>query len=183
MARPTMNVTAEYMRMRCRECADCLEWISTARSHHARKHPLIKFEGKVQLVRRVMYTLSGRTIQPGRVVLADCGNEYCVNPEHQVQLYESQKCQRAAAAGAFSRPGRRAAIAAARRASGKLKLTIKAAREIRNSSETELVLAARYGISRTTVGHIKRGRLWKEYGAANPFAGLMAANDARRAAA
>ena len=183
MARAKMNVTAEYMRLRCRECGDCLEWISTATTRHAQKHPLIKFEGKPQLVRRVMYTLSGRIIQPGRVILADCGNERCVNPEHQVQLYESQKCQRAAAAGSYSRPGRRAAIAMARRASGKLKLTIETAREIRASSETEIVLAERYGISRTTVGHIRRGRLWKEYGAANPFAGLLAANDARRKAA
>jgi Trp operon repressor len=41
------------------------------------------------------------------------------------------------------------------------KITLEIAREILNSEEPRRVLAERYGISLTTVDHIKTGRVWK----------------------
>lgn len=44
---------------------------------------------------------------------------------------------------------------------GMHKLTLDQVREIRNSTESDKVLAERYGVVRTTIWAIRKGRLWK----------------------
>ena len=68
---------------------------------------------------------------------------------------------------------RTAKIAKTRRHSNvNKKLDIDKAREIRMSTESGPVLAARYGVNRSLISRIKRGTDWKDY--ANPYAALGA---------
>lgn len=46
--------------------------------------------------------------------------------------------------------------------SARARITWKIAREIRSSSETLEALAARYGVSRSCVSHVRSGRTWRE---------------------
>ena len=161
-------MTLDQIKDRCRQCGDCWEWIGHAGS--SGNHPQAKIDGKVRLVRRYAYELSGREIRPDRKLSCSCENKKCINPQHMLALTESQKGKRAAARGAFSNPARGKKIADGRRKTGKL--TMEQAMEIRMSEESGPTLAARFGINRSLVGCIKRGERWKDY--TNPFAGLGA---------
>lgn len=122
-----------------------------------------------QLVRRVVVRLNGGKLAPRQPVGCTCDEKLCVHPSHLFPSTTSKISQKAAKRGAFSSPTRGARIAASRR--GKMKLNIDKAREIRVSSESGPVLAARYGVNKSMVNNIKAGRSWKEYGL---FAGLGA---------
>ena len=79
--------------------------------------------------------------------------------------------QRAAKKGAWKGKARAAKIASTRRANINKKLDMDKAREIRMSTESGPVLAARYGVNKSLINGIKRGTAWKDY--SNPFAALM----------
>lgn len=163
-------MTLEMLKMRCRECGDCWEWISAAKTEHARRYPQIQMNKKTLNVRRVIYA-TAKELRPSLSVVPHCGNPYCVNPDHCKAVTEQQKCKRAAERGSFSTTQRAKKIADARRKSFS-KLNEDQAREIRCSLESGPVLAQRYGVHRSLVTRIKRGGAWKEY-VGNPFAGLM----------
>jgi hypothetical protein len=177
MSRPPQVMTLDLLRMRCRVCGECWEYLTDAVTDLRRRHPQVKHAGKMQLVRRVAYELAHGHIKPSLRIVPACDNPYCVNPEHQKALTESQKMRRAAKRGAFSNPDRGRKIAETRRRTH-AKLTPEQAQAIRDSDESGPVLSARYGIDRSRVNAIKRGDAWKDY--RNPFAGLFAANDAAR---
>jgi hypothetical protein len=177
MSRPPQVMTLDLLRMRCRVCGECWEYLTDAVTEHHRRHPQIKHAGKMQLVRRVGYELARGHIKPTLRIVPFCGNPYCVNPAHQRGVTESQKGRMAAKRGAFSNPDRGRKIAEARRLT-RAKLTPEQAQAIRESEESGPVLAERYGINKSRVNAIKRGDAWKDY--RSPFAGLFAANDAAR---
>lgn len=136
-------------------------------------HPIYKPTGRraCALVRREVYRLGGRTLSARKPIDTTCGDKLCVNDAHLAQSTISKIAKKAAARGAWTGLARSMRIAMAKR--GKMKLTEQTAREIRNSTETGPVLAARYGVNRTLVTNIKRGTAWKDY--SSPFAGLMRA--------
>lgn len=163
--------TLEQLHARCRECGECWEWISQARDEHARRYPRVKVDGVVRYARHVIFEAArGRKIRPGRRLTPDCGNVYCHNPGHQVELTERQKCERAGANGAWSKPTRGAAIARTQRAT-RAKLTPESVHEIRASEESGAALARRLGVDRSLISAIRLGKAWKNY--SNPFAGLV----------
>lgn len=174
-AKAAPGVSLQHVRERCEEVGDC--WIWQRCTNHM-GYPVMRIGGTMRLVRRVAVEASGRALLPRQPVAVRCGERGCVNPEHLFPSSESAIAKKAAKRGAWSSPMRGAKIAQARRTT-MAKLTLEQAREIRASSDSGPVLAARYGVNRSLVSRIRRGDAWREY-MGNPFAGLFAANDARR---
>jgi hypothetical protein len=168
----------DRIKHKIRECGDCWEWIGNPKSEHGKRYPQASIDGKWWNVRRYVYSLH-KELRSGLSVVPKCGNPYCINPEHCKALTERQKCQQAAAKGAYSSVARSKKIAVARRRAF-AKLDEAKVAEIRESDESGPKLAARYGIDKSLVNRIRRGEAWKDY--SSPFAGLLAANDNRRAA-
>lgn len=162
--------TFESLKMRCIECGDCWIFQSSSKTEHGKRYPQVNHNGRGTQVRRLLFVLSGRELSRP-ILLPNCGNRFCVNPDHMIQLYEPQKGKIAAARGSFSKIARRVSIAQARRNSKTAKVTMEIAREIRISEEAAPSLAVKYGISRSTVSAIRRGDRWAEFD--NPFVGLM----------
>jgi len=103
-------------------------------------------------------------------LVSSCEDKLCVNPAHLSISTQSKIGQKAAKLGAYSSKARSAKISAARRIGSKM--TIELAQEIRQSPATNIVLALKHGVSKSLVGQIKRGCIWKDY-ATNPFSGLL----------
>jgi len=116
--------------------------------------------------------IEGRPAEPRQPVVATCGEALCVNPAHLKATSTSDAAQRAAKKGAWKGKARAAKIASTRRANINKKLDMDKAREIRMSTESGPVLAARYGVNRSLISRIKRGTDWKDY--ANPYSALGA---------
>jgi hypothetical protein len=146
---------------------DCLRWDSVAKTAHARRHPAVMVEGKVLLVRRVVYEMERGPLRPSIYLAPTCGDECCVKPEHQKQLTKQQKNTMGAKLGA-SAPGRNAKVSAAARK--RAKLTVEAVQEIRNGNATIPALAQRFGVHEKAIWLVRQGLTWKDY--SSPFRGL-----------
>lgn len=148
----------------------CWRWDTQAKTTHNRRHPAILLDGKMHLVRRVVYELERGELRPNIFLAPTCGDECCIHPEHQKQLTRAQKNLMGAKLGAAA-PGRNAKVSAHVRESGRAKLSLDIAREIRGSNEPMKILAERYGVHQKAIWDVRRNRTWKDY--RNPFGGLM----------
>lgn len=163
------SITLESIKDRCDEVADCWLWKNATTQGG---YPIVKVRGcGCRFVRRVVLDLLGRPAMPRQPVVTTCGEKRCVNPAHLRASTIAAVSQAAAAKGAFSGVARAAKIAAFRRAES-AKLDIDKAREIRLSSESGPVLAARFGVNKSVINSIKRGTSWKDY--SNPYLALGA---------
>jgi hypothetical protein len=180
-------MTLEEIKARCEEIGECWEWKTKARSRAGLTHPHMRTEkgGPPKLVRRVAYELhTGKPLPADRYPVPKCGNPFCIRPEHQKALTQAEKDRRTGKIAGASQT-RSASIARAWRESGRTTMTLEKAAEIRAAEGSLKALGARFGISASMVGAIKRGEYWRDH--ADPFAGLftglMAANDQQRARA
>lgn len=164
--------TLEMMRLieRTDDLADCHLWRgSTSKSGH----PTYKPTGQpCTLVRRAMYQLAGGVLERRVPIDVICNERLCINPSHLRKSSAKSISKKAAARGAWRTKTRAAKIANSKRASPLAKLNIDLAREIRLSTESGPVLAARHHVHRAVINGIKAGTRWRDY--SNPFAGLMA---------
>lgn len=165
----TMPTLGEILQD-CEEVGGCLEWsgvystngypiycIGALRRLHLRR---VVFN--MQRERTLLAPLQGKEGQRLRVIMT-CGNRRCLNPEHMVARTEREIQRQAAALGSYSTTSRRAAVTAGIRAKRKnLKCSMELAREIRASTEPQWVLADKHKLSRSMVGRIQRGELWRE---------------------
>lgn len=156
----------EFVQLRCVEVGECWEW-ATPVTIEGKRFPSMRLDGKVTNARRYAYEQARGPIKPGMVLSQNCGNPYCINPAHHVQVTKRAALQRAGKQGRMSQvsPTRIASV----RARGKLSMEI--AQEMRNSDEHPLVLAERYGVHKSTVYYVRRGKLWRDH--SSPFAGLL----------
>lgn len=162
-------ITLDTIRGRCDEIADCWIW---AKATSESGYPIVKVRGcGCRLVRRLVLDLVGTPVMPRQPVVTTCGEKLCVNPAHLKASTIAAVAKASADQGAFSGMARAAKIANFKR-SKSAKLDIDKAREIRLSSESGPVLAARYGVNKSVINNIKRGVSWKDY--ANPFFALGA---------
>lgn len=134
-------------------------------------HPIVKFDGRCQLARRVAFTLNGGILAARQPVVTTCEEKCCINPAHLVLSTIKKIANKAARAGKFSTLQRGVAIARGQR--HRKKLSDEAANEIRYSTESGPVLAARHGIDKSLVNRIKSGSARKDY--SNPYLRLMQA--------
>lgn len=96
---------------------------------------------------RVAYVLAHGDIPPGLVVMHKCDTPACVNPAHLVLGTQADNLADAMAKGrmgGFTRPDIQ-------------KITDAQVHEIRASTEPGVVLAKRYGVSKSCISLIRRG--------------------------
>ena len=169
-------MTDQDLKDRSDEVGECWLWKQAVSKGG---YPIMKVQGcGCQLVRRVAAKLAGHELAPRQPVATSCDEKLCVNPAHCKPSTIRAIAKKAGKAGAWSTPKRSAKIAAAKRAKGKL--TAEQAAEIRASTESGPILAARFGIHKSMVNNIKCGDSWRDY--TSPFAGLAANDSTRRRA-
>lgn len=110
---------------------------------------MFTYQCKTESAHRASYLLHVGKIPAGMFVLHRCDNRLCVNPEH-LWLGTQQDNMRDR-----SEKGRRAQGVA----NGQSKLDEAAVREIRSSKKTK-ELADKYGVHRTLIQQIRRGKGW-----------------------
>jgi len=89
---------------------------------------------------RVYFERRFGPVASGLVLDHLCRVPACVNPEHLEAVTNAENCRRGA----------------------KAKITMEIANTIRASPDDALALAARYGISRSTVYNIRKGKRWAD---------------------
>ena len=170
MSKPPTIWTQEVLRARCDECGDCWEWRANRQTEHGRRYPQIRQTGKTINARRYIYEAFRKPIAQGMRIVPNCGNPYCVNPEHMREMTEAQKSKKYGKEGSYSGAKKAAKIAAHKRQSAKLDM--QKAQEIRASDKPCHVLAKVYGVDKSMVSRVRRGEAWRDY--SSPFAGLGA---------
>jgi hypothetical protein len=149
------------------EVGNCWEWQGAMQ--HNSPTPVINFNRRAQPVRRLLAQAMGKPVK-GMFVTCKCRNELCVNPDH-LRVVTRKRLQEMLAKerNYQSNPVRNKKLAdKARRNS---KLTVELAAEIREAEGSQRAIAARYGVTQSTVSVIKRGKTWRDY--SDPFAQLI----------
>lgn len=176
MAKPKTIHTIESLMALTTEEGDCRLWDK----YLGNGVPMVYHDGRFIQVRKLILELQGVDVW-ARYTSPRCNNPLCVEPSHIIQRSPKQQHTHMAkrVSIAPSNQGRIIKITKARREQVG-KITQAQAIEIRMSDESGPVLAERFGITRSMVNRIKRGKSWvQEFG--NPFAGLFtAANDSGR---
>lgn len=168
MSKPPKIHTIESLEANAEEYGDCLLW----NGYMSNGVPHVHHQGGMVPVRKLLLELAG--VEPrGQFTAASCGESRCICRAHTIQRTQAEQ-YRAMAKRSATGIGRTNRITAVKkwRREKPLKLTMEKAREIRNDPRGGPELAEEYGISRSLVSAIKRGRYWAEAG--NPFAGLGA---------
>jgi hypothetical protein len=126
---------------------ECWEWTALADKNGYGKFWL---QGYTYRANRISYAIANG--DPGELhVCHTCDNPLCVNPAH-LWLGTSGDNTRDKVAKNRQTKGE---------SDGNSKLTTEMVGEILDSEETNLTLAARYGVSDGLISHIRRGSVWK----------------------
>ena len=162
----TPEQQAKLIWSRCEEVGDCLLWRGSVDKYGT---PMMhdSLTGRTNSVRRVLLRCLGRDTQ-GRVATCTCGDKLCMAELH-VASWTRQQLQ---ARSAKKQQGSVVQAIAVRR--GKepgCKLSMAAARLIREQGLSVAEVMDRWGVCETTARATIAGRLWKEY--STPFAGLL----------
>lgn len=104
---------------------------------------------------RIAFILEYGSIPKGNYVLHRCDNPACVRPSH---LWLGTLADNNADMAAKGRARGKVMLGCT---NPKAKLTEAAVKEIRASESPLVELARKYGVSATTIGYVRRGRIWK----------------------
>ena len=143
---------------KCRRTVDdCLIWTGYI---DPRRGPMVRFgpDGPPTAARRVVWTIKRGPLGLQQTVRAGCDDPACVAYEHMKLGTRADKAR-----GRSLTPLTRLRIARAQQAA-RGKLDLEKVRAIRASAESETVLAERYGVSKPTIGQIRRNETWREEG-------------------
>ena len=147
---------------------ECWEWHGCMQG----AVPMMKHDGKVANVRRWVLLERGWPMT-GFIATYNCGNPRCVNPEHTARSTRTQMNRRIMAdMNSATNALRSKRIAEAKRET-QAKLSRESVEQIRASDDRHEDLAARYGVSKSLIGRVRRGEVWRTF-FASPFAGLFA---------
>lgn len=162
-----MDELIDRIRRRVDEVGDCWEWTGALQPHSP--CPVMRFKQRTSQVRRFIAEFQGKNLK-GRLATCKCRNELCVNPDHVIVVTRKKLQELIAKERQYqANPVRMKKLA--EKARLKSKLSPEQVAQIRESTEPQRVIAARFGITQGAVSSIKRGRTWKDY--SNPFVGLF----------
>lgn len=132
---------------------ECWEWRGY---RNAKGYGGIRIRGKGVYAHRLSYELNNGPIPDGMLVCHTCDNPPCVNPGH---LWTGSHKDNAADK---MRKGRYRHVPRARELNGNAKLTAQIAAAIRAEPAGNTVrgLAAKYGVSKSTISAVRRGAAW-----------------------
>ena len=147
---------------------DCWQWHGCMQG----AIPMMKHDGKVANVRRWVLLERGWPMT-GFIATYNCGNPKCVNPEHTGRSTRTQTNRRnmAEMSGATNTLRVKRIAEVKRRTDAKLSQAD--VDKIRASDEKHQDLATRYGVTKSLIGKIRRGEVWRTF-SASPFSGLFA---------
>ena len=131
---------------------ECEEWQG---NRLPRGYGQVRYEGKTRLAHRVAYCqYHGLHLSEidGKIVRHVCDNPRCVNPKHLILGTNMDNSQDMVSRNRQAK-GEKIGIS---------KLSIEKAREIRESSELQRVLAERYGVHQSVISDVKRRVIWNE---------------------
>ena len=154
----------EKIKLRCKECGDCLLWPGAT---NGKGHP--KSEGTT--LRRQVWTAAKGPIPQGKLVTVDCGQSLCLEPEHLVLTTRSEMTKKVNARPAVKARRAASGVRLNRARMGKIDMDI--ARQIRSDDRTGKAWAAELGVSESLISHVRCGIRYAEL--SNPFAGLIRA--------
>jgi hypothetical protein len=129
---------------------DCWEW---AGSRLSGGYGGIRVGGKTTRALRLSWEIHNGPIPDGLFVLHHCDNPPCVKPEH---LFLGDDRTNAIDR---NQKGRQWITHGTR--NGQARLTESQVGEIRGSTDSERVLASRYGVHHSTIHRIRSGRSWR----------------------
>ena len=133
---------------------------------------MMKHDGKVANVRRLVLIERGVPMK-GYIATYTCGNPACVNPEHTGRSTRTQMNRRNMAnMNTATNTLRVKRIAEIKRLT-QAKLSQADVDQIKASDDRREDLSARFGVSKSLIGRIQRGEVWKTF-SASPFSGLFA---------
>jgi hypothetical protein len=141
-------------RIKKGRASECWEWTG-ARMNAAWHGQWRSSEGKHELAHRAAWRLFVGPIPDGLQVLHRCDNPVCVNPSHLFLGTQADNCRDMWAKNRANPQTLRG------EKHGMSKLNAPLVREIRSSVETARAIAARLGISPTTVYDVRNRKLWK----------------------
>jgi hypothetical protein len=141
-----------------RSSAECWEWKAAFGSNG---YGSFKLGARTIEAHRLAFSLAnGGTVPPkGVIVRHTCDNPKCVNPQHLVAGTKLQNSQD------MMDRGRWRGVEQAGENNGAAKLTADQVAQIRvriSARETNMGIAADYGVSHATISAIKCGRSWRE---------------------
>lgn len=157
--------TLDRIYARCIEDGGCLLWEGPMKQGHpVMSAPAAFIVGSRQTgavpvpVRRVVWALTRGALAPGKFLICRC-DPRCIS---HIRAVSQSERTRILLGNRERSTGHVANIAQAmRKRSSTIDMEI--ARAIRASGERDHVLAARYGISRSSVSMIRLGKTWREY--------------------
>lgn len=128
----------------------CIEWQGAA---HANGYGVVSLNRKlaaelgvtrVQFAHRASFLQNVGPLKEGEVVRHQCHNRLCINPRHLLKGSQRENIQDSIDTGAI-----------------KTKLTEADVVAIRSSTESQRKVAARFGVSGTTIWKIRNGEKWR----------------------
>lgn len=147
---------------------DCWQWHGCMQG----AVPMMKHDGKVANVRRLVLIERGVPMK-GYIATYTCGNPKCVNPEHTARSTRTQMNRRnMAEMNSATNTLRVKRIAEIKRRTS-AKLSQADVYQIRASDDRYDDLATRFGVSKSLIGRVRRGEVWRTF-SASPFSGLFA---------
>ena len=171
----SLEVLLKRVYDKCVEDGECMNWQGAVQSK--RRTPAMRRMGAVGhghcvSLRRMMLELaSGKKLGPSRCATYMCGNINCVRLEHLGAVTRKTIQERNEARfDAVQRMTKAKRITEKARA--RAKLTLELAQEIAVAEGSQRALAAKYKVSQSTIGMIRRGEAWRDL--TNPFASLAA---------
>ena len=162
---PELQALLDRVYARCiPDVHGCMNWTGAGTS--SGKSPEIRIpnvKGSVSLRRLLIETAGCKKIGPSKRATYTCGNTKCVRLEHIGEITKRRLQERSNSqfdAATKLKKSKRISEKARARA----KITIEIAKEIVSSSDSQRVLAKRYGVVQSTICQIKRGYTWREIG-------------------
>ncbi len=142
--------------MRCEKKGpeECWDFIGSScrKGWHGQFH---NDAGKNELAHRAAWRLFVGPIPEGMFVLHKCDNPVCLNPLH---LFLGTQSDNAKDMWSKGRANPKPSLGSSH---GMSKLNDDAVREILASSESGKALAGKFGVSQSTIGDVRKRRIWK----------------------
>lgn len=164
-ARPKTVHTLESLQAKCLDEGECLVWAG----YFENGTPKVSHNGALTPARRLFHFLTTGKLRTEGFFYAKCGNAACAKPEHTAHLSHKQHMRRISVLQA-KMPSTNA-IRKAKISRAKRMMTDAQIAEILASNEPALVLAQRFGCSKSTVNNYRRGQHMQLQ--SNPWAGLL----------
>ena len=141
----------------------CWNWMGYLNRGAKKQYGSIKIDGKSVAAHRFSWEIyNGSKVPDGMIVMHNCDNPRCVNPDHlcigTTQDNSDDKVKKNRQAKGLSFVNRKAANGSR---NGLAKLTENQAKEIFNNTNSQRKIAERYGVSQTVIHNIKSMKTWK----------------------